>query len=302
VHTIASRDGTVIAFDRSGEGSPVLLVGGAFQHRAFDPPTARLAELLASHFTVYHYDRRGRGASGDTAPYAVDREIEDIEALIEAAGDSAYVFGDSSGAVLALRAAGQGLAISKLALYEPPFIVDDSRPPLPTDYLDVLTELVADGRRGDAVEYFMTTAVGLPSEFVDQMRREPFWPAFEAVAHTLPYDAAVMANTGSGSPTPLHQWADLSAPTLVLDGGESQPYQHTADDALAAILPIAERRTLEGQSHEVAPDVLAPALVDFFTQRQPPTSKRSAERAPHRYDDLTREATWPPRDQPIGED
>jgi pimeloyl-ACP methyl ester carboxylesterase len=269
VHTVTSRDGTVIAFDRSGNGSPVLLVEGAFQHRALDPPTAQLASLLASHFTVYHYDRRGRGDSGDTAPYCVEREIEDIEALIETAGGPVYVFGNSSGAVLALRAAGQGLAISKLALYEPPFIVDDSRPPLPDDYLEVLTELVSEGRRGDAVEYFMTTAVGLPSEFVDQMRQEPFWPAFEAVAHTLPYDAAVMADTGSGSPTPLQQWAELRVPTLVLDGGESQRYRHNADALLAAILPHAERRTLEGQSHEVAPDVLAPALVGFFTQGQP---------------------------------
>ncbi|MEO8425181.1 MAG: alpha/beta hydrolase, partial [Actinomycetota bacterium] len=156
MNTVTSKDGTTIAFDRYGEGPAIVPVGGAFQHRAIDPSTAHLAELLAPQFTVYHYDRRGRGGSGDTAPYAVEREIEDIDALIQEAGGSAFAFGMSSGAVLALEAAAHGLAITKLALYEPPFFVDDSRPPLPADYLERLTDLLANDRRGDAVELFMT--------------------------------------------------------------------------------------------------------------------------------------------------
>src|SRR5262245_44982344 len=168
MNTVTSADGTSIAFDRSGSGPALVLVGGAFQHRALDPRTAQLAELLAAHLSVYHYDRRGRGDSGDTPPYAVEREIEDIAALIDHAGGSGYVFGMSSGGNLALRAASQGLPIEKLALYEPTFIVDDSRPPLPDDYQATLTELVASNRRGDAVAYFMTTAAGVPSQSVDQ--------------------------------------------------------------------------------------------------------------------------------------
>src|SRR5215510_7573191 len=264
--TVTSADGTTIAFDRSGSGPALVLVGGAFQHRALDPRTAQLAELLAARLTVYHYDRRGRGDSSDTPPYAVEREIEDLAALIDHAGGSASVFGMSSGGNLALRAAAHGLAIEKLALYEPTFIVDDSRPPLPADYQATLTELVAADRRGDAVAYFMTTAAGVPGEFVEQMRQEPFWPAFEAVAHTLPYDAAAVADAGSGSPTPLQQWASLQVPTLVLDGSESQPYQHNGDSLLAATLPHAEHQTLAGQSHEVVPAVLTPVLAAFLTR------------------------------------
>jgi pimeloyl-ACP methyl ester carboxylesterase len=148
MQTVTSRDGTSIAFDRVGTGSPLVLVGGALRHRAIDPRTAKLAELLAADFAVYHYDRRGRGDSADKAPYDVDREIEDIDALIEHAGEFAVVFGISSGAVLALRAAYAGVAIRKLALYEPPFIVDDSRPPLPADYQCTLTELAGSKRVG----------------------------------------------------------------------------------------------------------------------------------------------------------
>ena len=142
METIVSKDGTTLAFDRSGQSAPVILVGGALQHRAIDPRTDQLAALLASHFTVFHYDRRGRGESGDTAPYAVEREVEDLDALIQAAGGSACVFGMSSGGVLALQAA-RRLAVAKLAMYEPPLIVDDSRPPVPADYLPRLTQLLA---------------------------------------------------------------------------------------------------------------------------------------------------------------
>jgi pimeloyl-ACP methyl ester carboxylesterase len=271
METVTSRDGTSIAFERIGTGSPLILVGGALQYRAIDERTAHLAELLAAEFAVYHYDRRGRGDSTDKAPYDVDREIDDLDALIEHAGEFAVVYGESSGAVLALRAAYAGVAIRKLALYEPPFIVDDSRPPLPADYLCTLRDLAAAERRGDAVAYFMTEAVGLSDEFVASMREERFWPAFEAVAHTLAYDAAVMADAGNGSPTPLEHWSKLNVPTLVLDGSESPLHQHNACDLLATKLSRVERLTLTGQSHEVKPDVLALVLAEFFTTGAPDT-------------------------------
>ena len=198
----------------------MILVGGAIQHRAIDPSTARLAELLSSAFTVVHYDRRGRGDSGDTAPYAVEREIDDIDALIQDAGGSASLFGMSSGAVLGLDAAESGLAVAKLALYEPPFMVDDSRPPVPEDYRERLTAMLSEGRRGDAVELFMTEAVGVPAEAVSSMRGAPFWPGLESVAHTLPYDDAIMGDLTSGKPLPAARWAGVTIPTLVIDGGD----------------------------------------------------------------------------------
>lgn len=264
MNTVQSKDGTAIAFDRYGEGPAVVLVGGAFQHRAIDPGTAHLAELLAERFTVFHYDRRGRGDSGDTAPYAVEREVEDLEALIEEAGGSASVFGMSSAGALALEAASRGLGIQKLALYEPPFIVDDSRPPLPEGYAERLAGLASSGRRGDAVEYFLTESARVPAEAVAPMREAPIWPAFVGVAHTLAYDGAIMGDTMSGSPSTLGRWSCVMAPTLVMDGGASPAYQRNAVEALADVLPNAQRRTLEGQTHDVAPGVLAPALEEFF--------------------------------------
>jgi pimeloyl-ACP methyl ester carboxylesterase len=262
VDTATSSDGTAIAFDRSGEGAPVVLVGGAFQTR-MDPTLVQLAALLAPDFTVFAYDRRGRGDSGDSAPYATEREVDDLGALIEAAGGSAFVWGISSGGVLALDAA-RNLAIAKLALYEPPFVVDDTRPPLPPDYVQRLDELVAAGRRGAAVEYAMSTSMGMPAEFVAPMRDAPFWSDLEAVAHTLAYDGSIMGDTMAGNPLPANRWSTLAAPTLVIDGGTT-PWMTTGADALAAILPAATRATLAGQPHNVDPAALAPVLVRFFS-------------------------------------
>jgi len=261
---VNSADGTAIAFDLYGQGPPVILVGGAFQHRAIDPSTAQLADRLGQHFSVYHYDRRGRGDSGDTPPYAPEREIEDLEALIAAAGGSAYVFGMSSGAPIVLDAAARATTIKKMAVYEPPFIVDDSMPPAPADYVAHLKTLIAAGRRGDVVEYFLITAAGVPVEYIAPMRDSPIWPAFEKVAHTLAYDGAFMEGTISGKPLPPERWAAVTVPTLVMDGGNSDLRMHSAAQALADALPAAQRRTLEGQTHEVAPEVLAPLLEDFF--------------------------------------
>jgi pimeloyl-ACP methyl ester carboxylesterase len=258
---VTSKDGTAIAFDRVGEGPALILVGGAFQHRAIDPRTAHLAELLAPDFTVFHYDRRGRGESGDTAPYAVEHEVEDLEALIAEAGGAAYVYGMSSGAALALEAAAHGLAIMRLALYEPPYIVDDTRPRPPENLGPRYTELSSAGRRGEAVELFMTMAVGIPAEVVAQMRHAPMWPALEGVAHTLAYDAAIM---GDGS-VPVERLASVTVPTLVIDGAKSEDFLQNGARAVAAALPNAQHRSLAGQAHDVAADALAPELAGFFT-------------------------------------
>ena len=258
---VRSKDGTPIAFDRSGEGPAVILVLGSLNDRS---SAARLAEALAPQFTVYAYDRRGRGASGDTPPYAVDREIEDIGALISEAGGSAFAYGHSSGAKLALDATARGLAITKLALYEPPFIVDDCRPPLPDDYVATLRELASADRRGDAVAFFVTKGVGLPAAMADQMRSAPMWPALEELAPTLVYDGMIMEDTMSGRALPSEWATSVTVPTLVMDGGESPPWQRNAVRALADLLPRGQRRTLEGQDHEVAPEALAPVVVEFL--------------------------------------
>jgi pimeloyl-ACP methyl ester carboxylesterase len=262
--TVTSADGTTLGFDRLGDGPAVVLVGGAFQYRAFDPRTGQLAELLADRYTVVHYDRRGRGESGDTPPYAVEREVEDLDALIRAVGGSAALFGMSSGAALALDAVAAGLPVTRLAVYEAPFVVDGSRPPLPADYVAHLRELVAEGRRGDAVEYFLTAGAGVPAEIVGQMRHAPMWPGFEAVAHTLPYDAALMDGTATGGPLPADRWAAVKIPVLVADGGASPASMASAARALADLLPDTRRVTFPGQEHAVDPEVLAPALVDFY--------------------------------------
>lgn len=259
METVTSKDGTTIAFERSGEGPALILVDGALCSRAFGPMRP-LAALLAPHFTVYAYDRRGRGESGDTAPFALEREVEDIDALIAAAGGSALVYGISSGAALALEAAHQlPSRITKLALYEAPYSVDEASIERFKAYRKQLGEVLAEGRRGDAVELFMRL-VGASDEGVAATRQSPAWPAFEAVAPTLAYDAAALGD----SSVPVARAASVSTPTLVMDGGASFPFMHTAADNLAGALPHAQRRTLEGQTHEVAAEALAPALVEFF--------------------------------------
>ncbi len=262
---VKSQDGTQIAFDEVGSGPPLVLVGGAFQYRAFDPRTAELAGRLAETFTVFSYDRRGRGDSGDASSYAVEREVEDLAALVAEAGSPALVFGNSSGAALALDAAAGPVPIARLAVYEPPFIVDTSRPPIPDSYRSDLAALLAAGRRGDAVELFLTTAAGVPAEYVAAMRADASWGGFETVAHTLAYDAALMDGTVGGKPLPAGRWAAVTAPALVIDGGASPQQMGSAAQALAGLLPHATRRTLAGQSHDVDPALLAAALTEFFT-------------------------------------
>ena len=263
METVTSKDGTKVAFDRSGEGSPLILVGGALNTRSFGP-NGPLAELLAECFTVINYDRRGRGGSGNTRPWAIEREIEDIVALLQEAGGSGYVYGISSGAALALEAANSGLAIERLALYEAPFIVDDSRPPVPDGYLARLRELISADRRGEAIKLFMTKGVGLPAIFVTLMRFMPAWKKLKAVAHTIPYDASIVVDYEHGEPLPGNRWAAVTVPTLVAVGGKSPAWMKNGMQALSEVLPSAEHRTLEGQTHIVKPEALAPVLVEFF--------------------------------------
>jgi pimeloyl-ACP methyl ester carboxylesterase len=254
--TVQSSDGTTIAFERSGDGPPIILVVGAFNDRSTGEP---LAKFLASHFTVVTYDRRGRGDSGDTPPYAIDREVEDLDALIAEAGGSASVFGYSSGALLSLKAAKRGRAITKLALYEPPFMVLDGRPGPSVDHSARLVELIAAGRRGDAVEYFQKEIVGIPAEVVAQLRHAPFRPALEAIAPSLVYDATILSDPEL--PTDL---ASISIRTLVVDGADSPAELRAAARAVASGLPDAQHRSLPGQTHDLVPEVLGPVLSEFL--------------------------------------
>lgn len=254
---LTSKDSTSIAFDKYGSGPAVILVGGAFQHRAIDQNMAQLAAILAPYFTVFHYDRRGRGDSNNTHPYAVEREIEDIEALINEAGGSAFVFGMSSGGVLALDAAIHGLAIKKLALYEPPFNID-KKPEL-NNYPQQLNALLSKGRSDDAVTLAMKT-FGTPAQAIAGIRQTPIWSIFKSVAPTLAYDAKIM---GNGS-IPTEQTSSIKIPVLVIDGGASPEWLHRATQALTDSIPNAISKTLKDQTHDVAPKVLAHVLQEFF--------------------------------------
>jgi pimeloyl-ACP methyl ester carboxylesterase len=263
VASVTSRDGTPIAYERSGDGPALILVLGAFCDRAVAAP---LAAVLAPHFTTFAYDRRGRGDSGDTQPYAVEREVEDLAALMSKAGGTALVYGHSSGAVLAIEGAARGLPIRKLVLYEPPFLVDDSRSPMPEDFESRLRAFVAAGRRGDAVECFWQEALQMPPEAIASARKTPMWPGLEALAHTLLYDQAIAGPYQTGRPLPVEWARTVTMPTLVLDGGDSPDYMRNAVAAVAQLLPQAERRTLPGQGHGAPPDVLAPIISEFFAR------------------------------------
>jgi pimeloyl-ACP methyl ester carboxylesterase len=253
--TVTSRDGTLIAYDRLGDGPPVVLLpGGSVDRRS----NQGLAAELARDFTVYNVDRRGRGDSGDTLPYAVQREIEDTVAVMEAAGGSAHLYGTSSGAGLALEAAAAGTPITKLALWEPPYFVDP-RPEL-ADTARIFHDLVAAGRRDEAAEYFMGTVVGMPPEFVANARQAPWWGDQVKIAHTLEYDASIMGTYA----IPVDRAKSVAVPTIIVTGAASPPFMHETADRLAELIPDAQRRTLEGQQHDVDPTALAPVLTEFF--------------------------------------
>jgi pimeloyl-ACP methyl ester carboxylesterase len=273
---VTSKDGTRIAYDQEGQGPALILVGGALSYRSHQS-NYDLVNLLSSHFTVINYDRRGRGDSGDTPPYAVEREVEDIEALIDAVGGKASLYGMSSGAVLALEASSRLPGkVEKLVMYEPPFIIDDSRPPAPEDYVEQLNAAIAQGDKSKAVEIFMTKAILIPAEYIPMMKQapppaedgamqQPRWEDMEAVAHTLPYDGMIMDKMMAGKPLPEGKWSTNTAPTLVMTGGNSDEFFHNGAKALVNILPNTEHRILEGQDHAVAPKAIAPVLVEFLS-------------------------------------
>jgi pimeloyl-ACP methyl ester carboxylesterase len=256
METTTSKDGTTLAFDRLGDVPPVVLVCGGSVDRMAD---AAIAQELASSFTVFNYDRRGRGDSGDTPPYAIEREVEDIEAVIEAAGGSANLWGSSSGAALAMIATASGAPVTKLALWEPPYILDENARP-PADQVEQYERMVAEGRRGDAAEYFMSKIVKMPPEFVADARNQPWWAGQEAIAHTLAYDARIMGDYS----IPTETAGSVKVPTVVLAGGADMPFMRESAQALADALPDGKVRFLEGQGHNVDATVLAPALKEFF--------------------------------------
>ncbi len=261
--TVTSKDGTIIAYSQVGQGPALILVDGALCYREFGPSKA-LAALLSPHFTVITYDRRGRGESGDTLPYAVEREVEDLAALIEVVGGTAFIAGQSSGSALAIEAANHLSGITKLALYEAPFVVDDTGTPVTPAFLARLKNLVAENQRTAAVKLFMKQ-VGVPGFMLTIMPLMPVWSKLKAVAHTLPYDISTVVDYGTGKPLPEALGASITASTLVMDGGKSPTGMRHAMQALAQTLPGANYRTLAGQTHMVKAEALAPVLIEFFT-------------------------------------
>lgn len=260
--TVTSKDGTTIAFDQYGAGPTVILVGGATQHRAGDPGTAQLAALLGQDFTTIHYDRRGRGDSTDTLPFAVVREVEDIEALIDAVGGSACLFGNSSGGALVMEAAiALGSKVKKIAMYEVPYNDDPAARQTWKNYRKNLEEALAANRRGDAAALFLSL-VGTPAEHIEGMRHAPVWPMFEAIAPTLAYDHTDLL--GDEATVPVERAAKVTVPTLLMNGGASYPFMQVTAEKLATIIPNAQHRVVEGQTHAAAPELLAPILESFF--------------------------------------
>ena len=260
-----SKDGTVIAYERTGAGPALILVDGALCSRGFGP-MPRLAPLLAPHFSVYTYDRRGRGESGDTLPYSREREVEDIAALIREAGGPAFLVGLSSGGALALEAAARGLDVRKVVAYEPPYVAEGGRNG-EAEHEGELQRRLAAGDRGGAVRYFMRSMVGVPALFVVVMQLMPWiWRKMKAVAHTLPYDAAVM----SGFLVPAARLASITVPTLAVHGSKTDARLRKATQAVADAVPGARRLSLPKQTHNVSPAVLAPAVVEFLTADEGP--------------------------------
>jgi pimeloyl-ACP methyl ester carboxylesterase len=258
---LRSADGTTIAFDRTGHGPALVLVVGAFCDRH---TTRSFARLLAPAFTVFEYDRRGRGASGNAAIYSVEREIEDLAAVVAVAGEAPFVFGHSSGAVLALEAAARDVPITRLVAYEPPYIVDNSRERPGDDLADRLATLVSAGSRGDAVKLFLTEAIQVPPHFLGMIESGPDWTSMTAIAHTLSYDVTLCNNNEMSNAL----LATIHVPALVLGGSNSPGWYHDTVRAVAAAIPNARHQFLDGQGHNAADDVLARVLIDFARDRR----------------------------------
>lgn len=258
--TVTSADGTAIDYDAYGWGPTVILIGGASQHRAIDPRTTGIAKQLAAEgFTAVDYDRRGRDRSGDTPPWSLDREVEDVAALIEATGASAALYASSSGAGIALAAVTSGVKVSALALYEPPYFAgSDGR-----EHIATLQRMLNEGQLDEATRYNMTAIIGLPREAVDQMAQAPWWPGLVAVAPTLVYDHQTSHDI-EADPDWRTRWASVTVPTVVYSGDQTFPGLPEAADAVATALPNAQRRVLAGQDHGPAPEAIVPELARFL--------------------------------------
>ena len=258
-----SADGTRIAYEATGSGPALVCVDGAMCQRTLGP-ARDLAKALAGDFTVHVYDRRDRGESDPGAsPYHLDREIEDLQAVIDAAGGSAHVFAASSGAALALEAAGQGVAIDRLALYEAPFILDNTHAPNDLDLPEQLQAMVDSGRRGEAVKTFMRL-VGVPAPLIGVMRVMPAWKKMTGVAHTLPYDLSIVVPFQQGRSLPEGRYDDVSPTTLMIAGSKSPDYMRNAQARIAESVPDARLVTLDGQTHMIKAKVTAPVITEFF--------------------------------------
>jgi len=257
---VTSKDGTKIAYEVVGQGPPLVFVMGAMGTRRIAFSKA-MREELAKSFTLHFYDRRGRGETGDASPtpYLVEREIEDLRAVCEAAGGSPFVCGTSSGAALALLAAASGVPMRMLAAHEPPYAVGEHAATFDRGYQANVTKLVAEGKREEAVKYFMRT-VGVPGFMLWAMRFMPFWKDAVAAAPSLPYDAAVMGSFDM----PEKRLREIRVPTVVLVGGSTAPRLRAAADAVAKVVPGATERVIPKQNHGVKPAALRPVLVECF--------------------------------------
>jgi pimeloyl-ACP methyl ester carboxylesterase len=256
--TIISKDGTKIVYHKTGRGPVIILVDGAFCSKDFGP-MPKLAPFLVENFTVISYDRRARGESGDTRPYNIEREIEDLEALTEQNGGSAYLFGVSSGAILALRAVSHGLRVPKLVLFEPPFVTNKTLIRSPNAYHD-LTQLIDDGKRGEAVKFYLRKVMGAPAILPFVLKLTPNWRKMKANANSLPYDAAICGDFE----IPKNLVSAITTPVLVIDSTKSPEILRSAVEATVRALPNGTRKSLKGSIHDIPPKILAPELIQFL--------------------------------------
>lgn len=263
---VTSKDGTIIGYDVRGSGPAIVLVDGAMCYREGNSPMPELAKLLADDFTVYTYDRRGRGESGDVQPYDMQREIEDIEALVNVAGGAAGLYGISSGAILATYAASAlNDKITKLAVYEAPLVLDETRPIIPDTYVDDLKRLIASGKRGEAVQLFMKDAIGMPGMLVKIMPWFPGWSKGLSIAHTLVYDGIITKMATDGRELVARHWANATMSVLVTAGGKSSPWIQNGNTLFAQTFRDAQFQIIPGQNHMLKPAMHAPVIRAFFS-------------------------------------
>lgn len=257
VETVISVDDVPITYQKSGSGPPVVMTGGGLNNAAM---FAELVDQLSPNFTVYNYDRRGRGRSGDGNPdeFTVDLELADMEAVVRAAGEGCYLFANCTGGMLAVHAAARGLPVAKMALYEPPF----ESPPVSDDYMDRLRALLAEDRRADAVELFYRESVRFSEETISYFKQHPIWDAFLALAPTLVYDCALGIDY---SPVPIDLLPSIEIPTLVIDGGDSPQWIFAACESLADGLPNGTHHREPGESHVLNQKTTGPLITSFFT-------------------------------------